>query len=55
MCYEFDSWHWKTRARELHKAQVKTGAEERKNAPTAAPVEAERTRPEVKQPEKVPA
>jgi hypothetical protein len=55
MCYEFSSWHWKARARELHKAQVKRSAEEQK-ALRARPVEeTPRERREVKEPEKVPA
>jgi len=55
MCYEFSSWHWKARARELHRAQVKAGAEERKEAPTKSVEETRRERPEVKEPDKIPA
>jgi hypothetical protein len=54
MCYEFSSWHWKARAKELHKAQVKTSASEQKSAPRPVK-EPERKRPEVKEPEKTPA
>jgi hypothetical protein len=55
MCYEFSSWHWKARAKELHRAQVKAGAEERKEAPTKPVEETRGKRPEVKEPDKVPA
>ena len=54
MCFEFESWHWKARAKEMHKAQVKSGATEQKTVPAAVPKETERTRPEVKEPEKIP-
>jgi len=53
MCYEFSSWHWKARAKELHKAQVK--AEEQKRAPAKPVEETRRERPEVREPDKVPA
>jgi hypothetical protein len=55
MCYEFSSWHWKARAKELHKAQVKANAEERKIAAAKPAEQTERKRPEVKETEKVPA
>jgi len=55
MCYEFDSWHWKARAKEMHKAQVKTSATEQKSAAANPAQETERKRPEVKEPEKLPA
>jgi hypothetical protein len=55
MCYEFSSWHWKARAKELHRAQVKRSAEEQKPAPARPVEETRRERPEVKEPEKVPA
>ena len=54
MCFEFESWHWKARAKEMHKAQVRTGATEQKAVPAAVPKDTERIRPEVKEPEKVP-
>jgi hypothetical protein len=54
MCYEFESWHWKARANEMHKAQVKTGTAEQKTVPAKAAEETQRVRPEVKEPEKVP-
>ena len=37
MCYEFSSWHWKARAKELHKAQVKV---ERGGAESETPAQA---------------
>jgi hypothetical protein len=55
MCYEFSSWHRKARAKELHKAQVKAGAEGRKEAPMKPVEETQPKRPEVKEPDKVPA
>jgi len=55
MCYEFSSWHWKARAKELHKAQVKASTEEKKGAPTKLVEEAQGKRPEVKERDKVPA
>jgi hypothetical protein len=55
MCYEFSSWHWKARAKELHKAQVKASAEEQKAAPAKPVEETRRNRPEVKETDKVPA
>ncbi|HEX6794937.1 MAG TPA: hypothetical protein VF304_13895 [Casimicrobiaceae bacterium] len=54
MCYEFDSWHWKARAKEMHKAQLKTSAMEQKSADAKLAQESERERPEVKETEKVP-
>jgi hypothetical protein len=54
MCYEFDSWHWKARAKEMHKAQLKTSEAEQKSAPVRPVAETERKRPEVKEREKVP-
>jgi hypothetical protein len=54
MCYEFDSWHWKARAKELHKAQLKTSAAEQKSAAAKPAQDTERKRPEVKETEKVP-
>ena len=55
MCYEFSSWHWKARAKELHKAQVRAGTEEKKTVAAKPAEEIERKRPEVKETEKVPA
>jgi hypothetical protein len=55
MCYEFSSWHWKARARELHRSQVKAAAEERKEPPKKPVEETRRERPEVKETDKVPA
>ena len=55
MCYEFDSWHWKARAKELHKAQLKNNATEQKAEPVKPAQEAERKRTEVKQADKMPA
>ena len=55
MCYEFDSWHWKARAKEMHKGQLKTSASEQKSAAAKPAQEAERKRREVKETEKLPA
>jgi hypothetical protein len=55
MCYEYSSWFWKTRAKELDKArgQVdKTGRVTPEVPPKAAP---DKPREEVKTPEHVPA
>ena len=53
MCYEFSSWHWKARAKELHKAQVKASEGARQQA-ASKPAEAiERKRSDVKETEKV--
>jgi hypothetical protein len=54
MCYEFESWHWKARAKEMHKAQVRTDAAEQKSVPAKPAKDTQRARPEVKEPEKVP-
>ena len=54
MCYEFESWHWKARAKEMHKAQIKTSGAEQKTVPAKPAEESQRTRPEVAEPEKVP-
>jgi len=53
MCYEFESWHWKARAKEMHRAQLKTSAAEQKGVAAKPAQETERKRPEVKEPEKV--
>jgi hypothetical protein len=55
MCYEFDSWNWKARAKAFRDAHMKTSPKEQKAAPAKPVEEAECTRPEVKQPEKMPA
>jgi hypothetical protein len=55
MCYEFESWHWKARANEFHKAQMKSSADEQKTAAPKQVDETERRRPEVKEPDKTPA
>jgi hypothetical protein len=55
MCYEFESWHWKARAKELHKALLETGKTDHKASPAKPADEAERKRPEVNKPEKTPA
>jgi len=58
MCYEFESWHWKARAKEMHKAQVRTDAAEQRTEQRSARAEpakeTQRARPEVKEPEKIP-
>ena len=54
MCYEFSSWHWKARAKALHKEQVKASEDARKTASSPKPAEeAERNRPDVKETDKV--
>jgi hypothetical protein len=55
MCYEFSSWHWKARAKELHKAQMKSGVEAQQADPVKAVEEVQRKRPEVKEPDNIPA
>jgi hypothetical protein len=56
MCYEFSSWSWKTRAKQIDKAQTKPEAAEQKSAAPAKPSEQPmRTRPAVKETEKTPA
>jgi hypothetical protein len=55
MCYEIESWHWKARAKEMHKAQTKPSAVEKTNdaeVPTAQPP---REQSKATPPEKVPA
>jgi hypothetical protein len=54
MCYEFSSWYWKARAKELHRAREQPG--DAKRAPAeAAPRAPERAPETVKEPEKMPA
>lgn len=55
MCYEFESWHWKARAKEMHKAQAKAGAEKQKSEPAKLAPQTESARLETKPVEKVPA
>jgi len=55
MCYEFESWHWKARAKEMHKAQAKAGAEKQKSEPVKLAPQTESARPETRPAEKVPA
>jgi len=55
MCYEFESWHWKARAKEMHKAQSKRAAVERKDEPEKLAQQPARMAPETKEAEKVPA
>ena len=55
MCYEFESWHWKARAKEMHKEQLKASAAEQRSEPAKPAQEPERKRPDVKQTEKLPA
>ena len=55
MCYEFESWHWKARAKEMHKAQAKPSAVEEKREAKTAALTTTRERPEAKPTEKVPA
>jgi len=54
MCYAIESWHWKARAKEMHKVRSIPGAVEKKNdadATTQAPREQSKAEPK----EKVPA
>ncbi|HSC23710.1 MAG TPA: hypothetical protein VLG08_08360 [Casimicrobiaceae bacterium] len=55
MCYEFESWHWKARAKEMHKAQSKPSAVEEKREPETASPPTMRVRPQAKPTEKMPA
>ena len=55
MCYEFESWHWKARAKEMHKAQSKARADEPKSVPAKPAPEREVARPDVERTEKLPA
>jgi hypothetical protein len=55
MCYEFSSWSWKTRAKQMDKARTKTEAAEQKTAPAKPSEQPVRTRPAVKETEKTPA
>ena len=54
MCYEFGNWFEKARAKELQRAREKMDTAKQQTAPDV-PKEPERKRPEVKEPEKVPA
>jgi hypothetical protein len=54
MCYEFSSWSWKARAKQIDKAQTKPEAAEQKAAP-ANPLQPVPTRPAVKETDKMPA
>ena len=51
MCYELEGWHWKARAKALHKAELKARPVEQKAEPAKPVVETERKRPEAKEPE----
>jgi len=54
MCYEYGSYFWKTRAKELNKAREL--ADQAKRTTPEAPAKApERPREEIKTPEQVPA
>ena len=55
MCYELESWHWKARAKEMHKAQSKPSTVEKKREPETAAAPPTHARPEAKPTEKVPA
>ena len=55
MCYEFETWHWKARAKEMHKAQAKADAEKQKSEPVKLAPHTESGRPETRPAEKVPA
>ena len=55
MCYEFESWHWKARAKEMHKAQTKPGVVDKKSEPDKPAGQPARARPETAPSEKVPA
>ena len=55
MCYEFSSWSWKARAKQIDKTQTKPEAAEQKTAPAEPSQQPVRTRPAVKETEKTPA
>jgi hypothetical protein len=55
MCYEFSSWSWKARAKHIDEAQSKPQAGEQKTAPAKPTETPVRTRPAVKETEKMPA
>ena len=55
MCYEFESWHWKARAKEMHKAQTKAGAEKPRSDPVKPVPQTESARPETRPAKKIPA
>jgi len=55
MCYEFSSWSWKARAKQIDKAQMKPEGAEQKSAPAKPSEPPVRTRPAVKEMEKTPA
>ena len=55
MCYEFSSWSWKTRAKQIDKAQTKPEAAEQKAAAAKPSEQPVRTRPAVKESDKMPA
>ena len=54
MCYEFESWHWKARAKEMHKAQAKASAEKQSTEPVKPAPQTESARRETRPVEKVP-
>ncbi len=55
MCYEFSSWSWKARAKQIDNARTKSEAAEQKSAPAKPSEQPVRTRPAVKETEKTPA
>jgi hypothetical protein len=55
MCYEFESWHWKARAKEMHKARSKPSTVEEKREPETPAPPTTREQPEARPTEKVPA
>ena len=55
MCYEFSSWSWKARAKQIDKAKMKPEATEQKSAPPKPFEPPVLTRPAVKETEKTPA
>ena len=55
MCYELESWHWKARAKEMHKAQTKAGAEKQNSEPVKPAPQTAGAQPQTRPVEKVPA
>ena len=55
MCYEFETWHWKARAKEMHKAQSRSSAAAPKDEPVKPAQQTEHKRSDVKPSEKTPA
>ena len=55
MCYEIESWHWKARAKEMHKEQSKPRPVEKKHGAHVLTAQAPREQSKAEPKEKVPA